>query len=300
MIEDQNDINLLVNDLKQPIANSSSYNGPLEPCLGLEFDEGEDTHICYNAYARKKGFSIRKNHTQLLKGDDKLLIEVYYSCSREGFCHKSYQKKIHINSEPAETRVGCKAMMGINKVGLKWTVSKFVIEHNHELLTPKSTRFLRGHRVVTRAQKNLIDTLNESGVPPKKIMSVLSKESGGDYNVGCTTKDVENCLSNRRRDLIGKGDAQRMYNYFLESQCKNPSFFFSIEVDENGCMGNCFWADTRSRAAYQYFGDVTFDATYLTNRYKMSFVPFTGVNHHHQFQIFGCALLVNETAESYT
>ncbi len=62
--------------------------------------------------------------------------------------------------------------------------SKFVIEHNHELLTPKSTRFLRGHRVMTRAQKNLIDTLNESGVPPRKIMSVLSKESGGDYNVG--------------------------------------------------------------------------------------------------------------------
>jgi len=231
------------------------------------------------------------------------LIGVDYSCSREGFRHKSYKKKkkIHINSEPAETRVGCKAMMGIKKVGLRWTVSKFIIEHNHELLTPKSTRFLRGHRVVTRAQKNLIDTLNESGVPPRKIMSVLSKESGGDYNIGCIAKDVENYLGNRRRDLIGKGDAQRMYNYFLESQSKNPSFFFSIEVDENGCMGNCFWADARSRAAYQYFGDVvTFDATYLTNRYKMPFVPFTGVNHHHQSQMFGCALLVNETTESYT
>lgn len=47
----------------------------------------------------KKGFSIRKNHTQLSKGD-KLLIGVDYSCSREGFHHKSYQKKIHINSEP--------------------------------------------------------------------------------------------------------------------------------------------------------------------------------------------------------
>ncbi|OMO51407.1 hypothetical protein CCACVL1_29812 [Corchorus capsularis] len=34
--------------------------------------------------------------------------------------------------------------------------------------------------------------------------------------------------------------------------------------------------------AYQYFGDaVTFDATYLTNKYGMPFVPFTGVNHHH-------------------
>jgi hypothetical protein len=106
MIEYQNDINLLGNDLKQPTANSSSYNGPLEPCLGLEFDEVEDARICYNAYARKNGFSIRKNHTRLSKGD-KLLIGVDYSCSREGFLHKSYQKKIHINLKPAETRVGC-------------------------------------------------------------------------------------------------------------------------------------------------------------------------------------------------
>ena len=31
----------------------------------------------------------------------------------------------------------------------------------------------------------------------------------------------------------------------------------------------------------------------------MPFVPFTGVNHYHQSIMFGCALLVNETAESY-
>jgi hypothetical protein len=41
----------------------------------------------------KKGFSIRKNHTRLSKGDDKLLIGVDYSCSRKGFRHKSYKKK---------------------------------------------------------------------------------------------------------------------------------------------------------------------------------------------------------------
>ncbi|XP_059457607.1 protein FAR1-RELATED SEQUENCE 5-like [Corylus avellana] len=300
MIEDQNNIILLGNDLKQPNSSFSSYNGPLEPRLGLEFDEVEDARICYNAYARRKGFSIRKNHTRLSK-NDKLLIGVDYVCSREGIRRTSYQKKIHKNSEPAETRIGCKAMMSLKKVGLKWTISKFEVEHNHELLSPKSTRFLRGHRVVTPAQKSLIDTLNESGVPPKKIMSVLSKESGGDYNIGYIAKDVENYLGNKRSVFLGKGDAQRMYNYFLESQSKNPSFFFSIDVDENGCMGNCFWADARSRAAYQYFGDaVTFDASYLTNRYKMPFVPFTGVNHHHQSVMFGCALLVNETVESYT
>ncbi|KAF5463610.1 hypothetical protein F2P56_013769 [Juglans regia] len=143
-------------------------------------------------------------------------------------------------------------------------------------------------------------TLNESGVPTRKIMSVLSKEAGGDFNVGCIGKDVENYLGNKRRKLFEEGDAQRLYAYFFDRQCKEPGFVYSMQVDENGCMGSCFWADARSRASYQYFGDVvTFDATYLTNIYKMPFVPFSGVNHHHQTIMFGCALLVNETAESY-
>jgi zinc finger SWIM domain-containing protein 3 len=132
-------------------------------------------------------------------------------------------------------------------------------------------------------------------------MSVLSKESSGDHNVGCITKDVQNYLGNRRRFLFGEGDAQKKCIIIFFRDRKNSGFVYAIQVDENGCMDNCFWADARSRAAYQYFGDVvTFDATYLTNYYKMSFVPFTGVNHHHQSVMFGCALLINETTESYT
>ena len=170
IVEDEKDVqlDLSMNDLNKP----SAYNGPLEPSLGMEFDDVEDARTCFNAYAR----------------------------------------------------MGCKAMMGLRKVEETWIVSKFETSQNHELLTPKSTSLLRGHRVISRAQKNLIDTLNESGVPPRKIMSVLSKESGGDYNVGCISVDVQNYLGNKRRKLLEEGDAQRMYKYFIESQCKNPGF----------------------------------------------------------------------------
>ncbi|XP_041011363.1 protein FAR1-RELATED SEQUENCE 5-like [Juglans microcarpa x Juglans regia] len=191
--------------------------------------------------------------------------------------------------------------MTIKKNGEKWIVSKFVLQHNHEMLTPRSTSLLRGHRRVSAVQKNLIDTLNESGIPTRKIMSVLSKEHGGDYNISCIPKDIQNYLGNRMKHVLEEGDAQKLYKYVLENERNNPGFVYSIQVDTNGSMGNCFWADGRSTTAYQYFGDVvTFDATYLTNRYKMPFVPFIGVNHHHQSVIFGCALLINEIAESYT
>ncbi|KAL4621485.1 hypothetical protein ACB092_06G231400 [Castanea dentata] len=223
----------------------------------MVFENLEAAHAYYNAYARRKGFSIRVNHTR--KNKDKIRVGIEYVCSKEGFRRQCNEDNKKTGPERAETR----------KVDDTWI-----------LLTPKSTSLLRGHRVITSAQKNLIDTLNESGIAPSKIMSVLSKESGGDYNVGCIPVDIQNYL-----------DAQGMYKYFIESQCKNPGFVYAIEVDEYGCMGNCFWADARSRMAYQYFGDVvTFDATYQTNR----------VNHHHQSVMFGCALLINETAESYT
>ena len=181
MVEDQ--INLM-----HPIVHYSLCNGPVEPCLSMEFDELENAHVCYNANARQIGFSIRKNHTRL--SNDKLLIALEYVCSREGFRFKSCQDKIYINLEPAKTRIGCKAFMGLKKVESRWIVCKFISKHNHDLLSPRSTSLLRGHRVVTSARKNLIDKLNESGVTPRKIMSVLSKESGGDYHIGCISKDV--------------------------------------------------------------------------------------------------------------
>lgn len=78
----------------------------------------------------------------------------------------------------------------------RWIVTKFAIEHNHVLCSPKSALLLPGNRKITRAQKNLIDLLNESGIPTTKIMSVL-RESEGASNVGCASKDVQNYLGKK-------------------------------------------------------------------------------------------------------
>ncbi|KAF2314613.1 hypothetical protein GH714_027936 [Hevea brasiliensis] len=70
--------------------------------------------------------------------------------------------------------------------------------------------------------------------------------------------------------------------------------------DEEQYSGNVFWADPKARTNYTYFGDtVTFDTTYRSNRYRLPFAPFTGVNHHGQPVLFGCAFLINETEASF-
>jgi len=65
-------------------------------------------------------------------------------------------------------------------------------------------------------------------------------------------------------------------------------------------MRNVFWVDAGSRAAYKEFNDVvTFDTTYLLNKYKMSLTPFVGVNHHRHSILLGCTLISNEDVETF-
>lgn len=65
-------------------------------------------------------------------------------------------------------------------------------------------------------------------------------------------------------------------------------------------MASCFWCDARSKIDYSFFNDVLcFDTTYKTNGYGLPYAPFVGVNHHGQSVLFGCALLFNETTESF-
>jgi zinc finger SWIM domain-containing protein 3 len=53
-------------------------------------------------------------------------------------------------------------------------------------------------------------------------------------------------------------------------QKQNGDFFYAMEMDDECRLQNVFWADARSRVAYEFFGNViAFDTTYLTNRYDM-------------------------------
>ncbi|KAL5858684.1 hypothetical protein ACOSQ3_006142 [Xanthoceras sorbifolium] len=82
-------------------------------------------------------------------------------------------------------------------------------------------------------------------------------------------------------------------------QAENPAFFYAVQGDNDHSGGNIFWADAASRMNYSYFGDtVTFSTTYRTDRDRVPFASLTGVNHHGQPVLFGCALILNESESS--
>ncbi|XP_073154067.1 protein FAR-RED IMPAIRED RESPONSE 1-like [Henckelia pumila] len=113
-------------------------------------------------------------------------------------------------------------------------------------------------------------------------------------------KDCRNYIDKVRKLRLGEGDAAAIQAYFSKMQSLCPVFFFSLDLDDDGRLKNVFWADNRSRQTYKEFGDVvTFDTTYLTNKYDMPFAPFIGVNHHGQSTLLGCGILSNEDTETF-
>jgi len=83
-------------------------------------------------------------------------------------------------------------------------------------------------------------------------------------------------------------------------QAMNNGFYAVMDLDDESRLRNVFWADARSRASYESFGDVvTFDTTYLTNKYGMPFAPFVGVNHHGQSILLGAGLLSSEDTKNF-
>ncbi|KAG2727543.1 hypothetical protein I3760_01G161700 [Carya illinoinensis] len=128
----------------------------------------------------------------------------------------------------------------------------------------------------------------------------LAVDAGGYDNLAFQEKDCRNFIDKARYLRLGKGGSDALNEYFKRMRDQNDGFVSYMDVNDDGRLRNVFWADARSRAAYEYFGDVvSFDTTYLTNRYGMPFAPFVGVNHYGQSILFGAGLLSSEDTHSF-
>uniref|UniRef100_A0A2P2IVI3 Protein FAR1-RELATED SEQUENCE n=1 Tax=Rhizophora mucronata TaxID=61149 RepID=A0A2P2IVI3_RHIMU len=273
----------------------------LEPYEGMEFESEEAAKAFYNSYARRVGFSTRVSSSRRSRRDG-AIIQRQFVCAKEGFrnLNEKRTKDREIKRPRTITRVGCKASLSVKMQDSgKWVVSGFIREHNHELVPPDQVHCLRSHRQISGPAKTLIDTLQAAGMGPRRIMSALIKEYGGISKVGFTEVDCRNYMRNNRQRSL-EGDIQLLLDYLRQMHNENANFFYAVQGDEDQCTGNVFWADPKARMNYTYFGDtVTFDTTYRSNRYRLPFAPFTGINHHGQPVLFGCAFLINETEASF-
>lgn len=178
-----------------------------------------------------------------------------------------------------------------------WIVTRLILEHNHPMSS--GAKYFRVHKDMTEQEKKLIRTLNECNIPTKQMMYLLSYLRGGLGATPYRDRDIINYKSKIKRET-SQNDMQQALIYFAKKREGDPTFFYKFLVDNQNKVMCVLWTNPRSIKYYQEYGDcVCFDTTYLTNMYRMPFAPFTGITGHGLTCIFGCALISDETTETF-
>ncbi|XP_028115710.1 protein FAR1-RELATED SEQUENCE 5-like [Camellia sinensis] len=209
-------------------AHGNDMVGDVE-CAILEqkFDSVKDGEAFYNAYAKAKGFGIRKSRFNTNK--EGKVVSRLWLCLREdqrlpiyldGVAEKSRAPK-------ALTRVGCKAQFRIRYdadagEGEKYVVTHFVTDHNHELAEQHCVIYLRSHCSLNSVDKAQAMAMRNVGVKTSQIMDYMINQSGSYENVGFVRTDLYNHIQAKRRAEVEDGDAQanetiETYTWVLET-----------------------------------------------------------------------------------
>ena len=142
-----------------------------------------------------------------------------------------------------------------------------------------------------KMEKSLIRTLNDNNIPTKKIISILSYLRGGPTTLPVKKKDMSNFITKLNREIRGT-DMTKVLDSFRIKKSEDSTFFYKFELDDDNKVKNIFWRDGSS---LKYKDCVSFDTTYMTNKYRLPFAPFVGITGHGHACIFGCAFLHDDT-----
>ncbi|EPS67201.1 hypothetical protein M569_07575, partial [Genlisea aurea] len=176
------------------------------------------------------------------------------------------------------SRNGCGAYMRIQRhESGRWVVDRLEKEHNHDFEAPLDPTVSISSRAFKEEGSAVLENLD------------LVETNGG-----------LSLVKRVRESSIGDDWYTMLLDYFQSRQAEDMGFFYAVEVRDGKGM-NVFWADSRSRFSCSQFGDViVLDTAYRRGSYTVPFASFLGVNHHRQPVLLGCALIADETEESFT
>ncbi|XP_073064155.1 protein FAR1-RELATED SEQUENCE 5-like [Primulina eburnea] len=200
------------------------------------------------------------------------------------------------------SRSKCKAKLRITRQrGGEWTVGRFVMEHNHEMLAVDQRHLLRSSRNISYAQKSILESMVNSGITVSNAVSYMINEAQGPQNLSFIRKDAYDHLGRiKKQTKVENGDASALLHHFINKSNKESNFYWNVQLDDDNRVMNFFLRDSRCEVDYEFFGDIlSVDTTYRTNRYNLICAPFVGINQHRQNVLFGLAFMSDETESSF-
>ncbi|XP_061341277.1 protein FAR1-RELATED SEQUENCE 5-like [Gastrolobium bilobum] len=167
-------------ETKMPVIVNKEQDG-YQPKVGMIFSNEDEAYDFYNKYAKFVGFTVRKSHYRRLT--DETISQKTFVCGREGYRrlnNPSHAKKINRR----ETRTSCQAMICFKIEKDAWVVSKFIPNHNHDLVKSCARAMLRSHMHVSEAYANMLEDMDNAGVKPCSVYSYFVEAARGVENVG--------------------------------------------------------------------------------------------------------------------
>ncbi|XP_019191008.1 PREDICTED: putative protein FAR1-RELATED SEQUENCE 10 [Ipomoea nil] len=284
----------------------------VSPYVGMVFKSDEDAFEYYRNFARRNGFSVRKERSRLSPQ-----LGIYkrdFVCYRSGFAPMRKKSTGEHHRDRKSVRCGCDAKMYLSKEVMdgfsQWCVVQFSNVHNHELLEDEQVRLLPAYRKIQETDQERILLLSKAGFPIHRIVKVLEleKEIHGEQ-LPFLERDVRNFVQNHKK-VVQENDAlltekRESDTLDLLEACKaaketDTYFVYDVTVDESNKVENIAWSYGDSVHAYNTFGDVVyFDTTYRSITYGMLFGVWLGIDNYGKVIFFGCALLQDEVPHSF-
>ncbi|XP_004293388.1 PREDICTED: putative protein FAR1-RELATED SEQUENCE 10 [Fragaria vesca subsp. vesca] len=293
--------------------DTSTSEAMVSPYVGMVFKNDDDAFEYYGNFARRNGFSVRKERSRLSPQ-----LGIYkrdFVCYRSGFAPAKKKLTGDHHRDRKSVRCGCDAKMYLSKEVVdgvsQWIVVQFSNVHNHELLEDDQVRLLPAYRKIREADQERILLLSKAGFPIQRIVKVLELEKGiQGGQLPFLERDVRNFVQNRKK-VVQENDAlitEKRENDTLEllEACKvtkeaDEDFVYDFTVDENDKVEHIAWSYGHSVEAYTMFGDaVYFDTMYQSITYGMLFGAWLGIDNHGRTVFFGCVLLQDETPRSFS
>lgn len=190
-------------------AKAASAEAMVVPYVGMVFKSDDDAFEYYGNFARKNGFSIRKERSRLSPQ-----LGIYkrdFVCYRSGFAPVRKKPSGEHHRDRKSVRCGCDAKMYLSKEVVEgisqWCVVQFSNVHNHELLEDDQVRLLPAYRKIHEADQERILLLSKAGFPIHRIVKVLELEKGiQGGQLPFLERDVRNFIQNRKK-VVQENDA---------------------------------------------------------------------------------------------
>jgi zinc finger SWIM domain-containing protein 3 len=285
-----------VSNASSPSENEEMSDGTV-PSLGQTFDTEEAFALMVFEYARRQGFSIRRSRVVKTKGGELRKRDLVCSYARTSGLKKHVQVR---NTALKSTDCPFRVRASFDVTTCKWHVISVVLDHNHNMVSSEQRKFMNSERRLPDEVKSEVLTLHRAGITPSQIRNVLKVKFGDKSS--WLYDDIYNFLYHQAGGLgHSELDAQAFIETLQQLQNDYPYLSFNFKLDDSTQrLQKVIWMFPEQKLAYSRFSDVmVFDNTYKTNRFKMPFGVFTGVNNHGQSVCFAGSLVDNETTESF-